>query len=47
MLEEDLLLFEKEDFDLAEYVNMKFPNEESLSGLDDEIKWIDEQLLIL
>lgn len=47
MLEEDLLLFEKEDFDLADFVNKKFPNEESLSGLDEEIKKIDEQLLIL
>lgn len=47
MLEEDLLQFEKEDFDLAEFVNKKFPNEESLVNLDDEILKIDEQLIIL
>lgn len=47
MLEEDLLQFEKEDFDLAEFVNKKFPNEESLINLDDEILKIDEQLIIL
>lgn len=29
--------FDTEDFDPVSYINNKFPNEESLVGLDDEI----------
>ncbi len=44
MNKEELVIFEDDSFDPVSYINQKFPTEQSLEGIDDEIKRVEAQL---
>lgn len=46
MNEEDLLMFQDPSFDLIEFINRKFPDENSLKNLDKEIENVEKTISV-
>ena len=46
MNEEDLLMFQNPSFDLIEFINRKFPDENSLKNLDKEIENVEKTISV-
>lgn len=44
MMEPNNTPFQAKDFDFIDYINNRFPNEESLDNLDHEISFLGEEL---